>query len=692
MVRKSCTMAVLALFTLGVGMALGYGVPEKMQVKGALPQKMDGVAMPKSGEVPMTLGIYDQEGGLLWCEKHTVSLGRNATYEVVLGEQTPIPAELFLAGDELWLGVTVHVQDDESARDVEIFPRQPLVPVAAYAFKAQYAERLVEQSQVSSAADEDEAATGTGTTESKTVTEKKTTATARATAGTVTSVTAGAGLSRSPSTGYGDVTIWIPSAAITTAMLKGSAVKNAKIAPGAVTPDKISGTGAASGQVLKYDGTAVKWANDLAGTVSLPWIGEVYTVGEYSTAMGVKNTGDGYAVKGESTNNSAVHGLTSSGNLNHAGVWGKSTGAGPGVAGSSFAGGVGVFGAGSNWGAGVYGYGASGYGVYGESNAEDESSAGGGVAAYDVYHSNWAIMATKNEAFTATAYEGNGANVYSFYGDGVASGAIQEAKSGLFGYTWNNKGYGVFGWNMSDFQVFGYLGGNNGAAGENYREQGIGVYGTGWGSYGMGVAGVAKGYMGVGVEAEATGNSSTALRAINWASDGLGLYVEGGQYGLAAKFKGNVTLLSRSSGATIMELGEGLDYAEGFDVARHAGVQPGAVLVIDPEQPGKLTLSNRPYDTKVAGIVAGAKGLGSGVRLGGDQYAHNVALAGRVYCNVDATYGRVSPGDLLTTSPTEGHAMKVKDHAKARGAILGKAMEGLDRGRKGQILVLVTLQ
>ena len=32
----------------------------------------------------------------------------------------------------------------------------------------------------------------------------------------------------------------------------------------------------------------------------------------------------------------------------------------------------------------------------------------------------------------------------------------------------------------------------------------------------------------------------------------------------------------------------------------------------------------------------------------------DVALAGRVYCKVDATYGAVAPGDLLTTSPTAG--------------------------------------
>jgi hypothetical protein len=155
---------------------------------------------------------------------------------------------------------------------------------------------------------------------------------------------------------------------------------------------------------------------------------------------------------------------------------------------------------------------------------------------------------------------------------------------------------------------------------------------------------------------------------------------------------GNVIVRSASSGAVLIELGEGLDYAEGFDVSDTRNVAPGMVLVIDPDHPGQLVVSQTPYDRKVAGIVAGANGLGSAVRLGAGQFDFDVALAGRVYCNVDATSGAIQPGDLLTTSATPGHAMKVADYSQAQGAILGKAMQPLSRGEKGQILVLVTLQ
>jgi hypothetical protein len=47
-------------------------------------------------------------------------------------------------------------------------------------------------------------------------------------------------------------------------------------------------------------------------------------------------------------------------------------------------------------------------------------------------------------------------------------------------------------------------------------------------------------------------------------------------------------------------------------------------------------------------------------------------------CKVDATYGPVRVGDLLTTSPTRGQAMRAD--APVAGTILGKALEPLASG------------
>jgi hypothetical protein len=169
---------------------------------------------------------------------------------------------------------------------------------------------------------------------------------------------------------------------------------------------------------------------------------------------------------------------------------------------------------------------------------------------------------------------------------------------------------------------------------------------------------------------------------------------EGGavSIGGATTVKGNVTVRSASTNAVLVELGEGLDYAEGFNTKDKSATPAGSVMVIDASHPGQLALSTEAYDKRVAGIVAGAKGLGSAVRLGAGQFDVDVALAGRVYCYVDATETAVEPGDLLTTSATPGHAMKATDTQRATGAVLGKAMEPLKKGEKGQILVLVTLQ
>ena len=137
----------------------------------------------------------------------------------------------------------------------------------------------------------------------------------------------------------------------------------------------------------------------------------------------------------------------------------------------------------------------------------------------------------------------------------------------------------------------------------------------------------------------------------------------------------------------------GADLAEPFAMSDDL-VQPGAVVVIDPDQPGRLKLSTSAYDHKVAGIISCGGGVQPGIsmiereKLEGGK---NVALSGRVFALVDATKNPIRPGDLLTTSDTPGHAMKAANPALAQGAILGKAMTPLS-GERGLVLVLVSLQ
>jgi hypothetical protein len=135
--------------------------------------------------------------------------------------------------------------------------------------------------------------------------------------------------------------------------------------------------------------------------------------------------------------------------------------------------------------------------------------------------------------------------------------------------------------------------------------------------------------------------------------------------------------------------------AESFEIAGGAAIEPGMVVTIDSAGSGRLRLADKAYDRAVAGIVSGANGINPGLLIKQTNTAADgslpISLTGRVYCWADASDGPIKPGDLLTTSNTPGHAMKVTDLTKAQGAIIGKALTSLTEG-KGLVMVLVTLR
>jgi hypothetical protein len=159
--------------------------------------------------------------------------------------------------------------------------------------------------------------------------------------------------------------------------------------------------------------------------------------------------------------------------------------------------------------------------------------------------------------------------------------------------------------------------------------------------------------------------------------------------------------LNQGSGNVIvpvLQITGGSDVAEPYDVASAGGVapKPGMVVAIDPEQTGKMRVVNKAYDRTVAGIISGANGIKPGLTLTQTGSVADgdlpVASIGRVWCWCDADAGGViEAGDMLTTAATPGHAMRVNDHGRSQGAILGKAMSSLKSGR-GLVLVLVSLQ
>jgi hypothetical protein len=135
----------------------------------------------------------------------------------------------------------------------------------------------------------------------------------------------------------------------------------------------------------------------------------------------------------------------------------------------------------------------------------------------------------------------------------------------------------------------------------------------------------------------------------------------------------------------------GGDCAEEFELSTVEQAQPGSVMSFDER--GMLTLSRKAYDKNVAGVISGAGDYKPGILLDRRQGHGNraaLALIGKACCLVDAGLGSIEVGDLLTTSPTPGHAMKATDPKKAFGAVIGKAMRPLVAG-VGLVPVLVTL-
>ncbi|HJW38164.1 MAG TPA: hypothetical protein VJ420_06075, partial [Candidatus Udaeobacter sp.] len=134
------------------------------------------------------------------------------------------------------------------------------------------------------------------------------------------------------------------------------------------------------------------------------------------------------------------------------------------------------------------------------------------------------------------------------------------------------------------------------------------------------------------------------------------------------------------------------DCAEDFEVFGTDKVEPGTVMVLHPD--GALAESQSAFDKRVAGVISGAGDYKPGIVLDKKQTSNNrqpVALMGKVFCKVDAQFGAIEVGDLLTTSSTPGHAMKTSDPFKAFGAVIGKALRPLPSGQ-GLIPILIALQ
>jgi hypothetical protein len=205
---------------------------------------------------------------------------------------------------------------------------------------------------------------------------------------------------------------------------------------GCVASTEVSGAGATNGQVLKFSGSAVAWAADDAGGLTLPYSG---TTSSSSPAFSVENSGSGRGVRGTSSSGIGVEGISS---YNY-GVFGTSTNA-PGVRGAGTIS-YGVDGS-SDSNAGVHGNSDSVIGV------EGTSSSGAGVRG---------SSGTGHGVVGTSAFGGSGVRGSSVNGAGVDGSSTNSDGVAGRGGRW-----GVYGANNAG-SAWGYLGGST-----------VGVYGN----------------------------------------------------------------------------------------------------------------------------------------------------------------------------------------------------------------------
>jgi hypothetical protein len=208
---------------------------------------------------------------------------------------------------------------------------------------------------------------------------------------------------------------------------------------------------------------------------------------------------------------------------------------------------------------------------------------------------------------------------------------------------------------------------------------------------GAGLAAYSTEFEAVHAETRSMDTAAVAAYNLNPRGGGAAIFAKKeGPRGHAGFFDGRVWITG--------ELGVGgdivlanADCAEDFDVVSASSAAPGTVMVASER--GVLHPSSQAYDRRVVGVISGAGQYRPGLVLDKQPSETNrspVALLGKVCCKATAEFGAIAVGDLLTTSPTTGHAMKASDPARAFGAVIGKALSPLQEGQ-GLIPILVAL-
>jgi len=131
------------------------------------------------------------------------------------------------------------------------------------------------------------------------------------------------------------------------------------------------------------------------------------------------------------------------------------------------------------------------------------------------------------------------------------------------------------------------------------------------------------------------------------------------------------------------------DLAERVDIAPGEVVEPGDVVVIDPDHSDTYTKSVSSHESAIAGVISTNPIVVVG--FGKTENTAVMALTGRVPIKVTTENGAIHRGDLLVSASTAGHAMKYdpnQDDGTRVVGVIGMALDSFD-GQSGKIMGLV---
>ena len=328
----------------------------------------------------------------------------------------------------------------------------------------------------------------------------------------------------------------------------------------------------------------------------------------------------------------------------------------------------------SDGGWGVYGHSVHGRGVVAESDTDYGLRASSrtmpGIRSSSADGNGLEGWATKGTGVVGISVTGAGVGGQT---DGAGDGVAGRSKTGNGVHGVSVSGFGLLGESTSGRGVVATSDTDYGLRASSRTMPGIrssSVDGNGMEGWATKAAGV------VGIATTGTGVTGTS-------ESGIGVHGKGGR--LAGFFEGDVEV---TGDIRLVNA----DCAEDFDVSGTERVAPGTVMVINDE--GGLCESQQAYDRRVAGVISGAGCYKPALILDKQISSRNrqpIALMGKVNCQVDAQFGAIQVGDLLTTSPTPGYAMRIGDPFQAFGAVIGKALRPLADGQ-GLIPILIALQ